>query len=153
MGLEEIAAREAARFLPVVNRMPVALVSGRGSRVLDVDGAEYVDLTAGWGVTCIGHCHPELVEAISSQAGRLMFCGDTVGLDETGQVSTEFEPEEAAYLPPYLANWAKICTYDFDALVPLHTLAGSPRPYISPGGRAALQTAHEEVSEWLGKLE
>jgi acetylornithine/succinyldiaminopimelate/putrescine aminotransferase len=31
-----------------------------------------VDLTAGWGVNCIGHCHPELVEAISSQAGRLM---------------------------------------------------------------------------------
>ena len=38
----------------------------------DVTGREFVDLTAGWGVTCIGHCHPALVEAISSQAGRLM---------------------------------------------------------------------------------
>jgi predicted acetylornithine/succinylornithine family transaminase len=72
MGLEEIRRREAAHFLPVVNRLPVALVEGRGSRVIDVDGREYVDLTSGWGVCAIGHCHPALVEAISKQAGRLM---------------------------------------------------------------------------------
>jgi predicted acetylornithine/succinylornithine family transaminase len=72
MDLEEVRAREAAHFLPVVQRMQVALIEGRGSRVRDVTGREFVDLTAGWGVTCIGHCHPALVEAISSQAGRLM---------------------------------------------------------------------------------
>ena len=52
--------------------MPVVLVEGRGARVRDERGREYVDLTAGWGVTCIGHCHPALVEAIREQAGRLM---------------------------------------------------------------------------------
>jgi len=72
MGIEAIQAREAAHFLPVVNRLPLAIVEGRGSRVKDSDGREYVDLTAGWGVCCIGHCHPELVEAIRDQAGRLM---------------------------------------------------------------------------------
>ncbi len=72
MTLDEIRAREAAHFLPVVNRLPVALVEGRGSRVRDVAGREYVDLTAGWGVTSIGHCHPALVRAIAEQAGRLM---------------------------------------------------------------------------------
>ena len=72
MGIEAIQAREAAHFLPVVSRLPVALVEGRGSRVRDADGREYVDLTAGWGVCCLGHCHPELVEAIRDQAGRLM---------------------------------------------------------------------------------
>jgi acetylornithine/N-succinyldiaminopimelate aminotransferase len=72
MGIETIQAREAAHFLPVVNRLPVALAEGRGSRVKDADGREYVDLTAGWGVCCIGHCHPELVQAIADQAGRLM---------------------------------------------------------------------------------
>jgi predicted acetylornithine/succinylornithine family transaminase len=72
MSLDEIKRREATFFLPVVNRLPVALVEGRGSRVVDVDGREYVDLTAGWGVCAIGHCHPALVEAIRKQAGRLM---------------------------------------------------------------------------------
>lgn len=72
MRFEDVKAREARHFLPVVNRMPVALAEGRGSRVVDVEGREYVDLTAGWGVTAIGHCHPELVRAICEQAGRLM---------------------------------------------------------------------------------
>jgi predicted acetylornithine/succinylornithine family transaminase len=40
--------------------------------VRDIEGREFVDLMAGWGVTCIGHCHPALVEAISGQANRLM---------------------------------------------------------------------------------
>ena len=70
--LAAIRAREAAHFLPVVSRLPVALVEGRGSRVRDVAGREYVDLTAGWGVTAIGHSHPALVQAIAEQAGRLM---------------------------------------------------------------------------------
>jgi acetylornithine/N-succinyldiaminopimelate aminotransferase len=71
-ALGSIRAREAAHFLPVVKRLPVALVEGRGSRVRDVAGREYIDLMAGWGVTCLGHCHPALVEAIRDQAGRLM---------------------------------------------------------------------------------
>lgn len=69
---EEIVAREARSFLPVAKRLPVAIAEGRGSRVRDVAGREYTDLTAGWGVCAIGHCHPRLVEAIASQAGRLM---------------------------------------------------------------------------------
>ena len=72
MTLDEIRAREARFFLPTVRRLPVALVSGAGSRVRDVAGREYIDLTAGWGVTSIGHCHPRLVEAICRQAGQLM---------------------------------------------------------------------------------
>ncbi len=72
MKLEDVQAREAKYILPVAARMPVALVSGRGSRVTDVAGREYVDLTSGWGVCAIGHCHPALVAAISDQAGRLM---------------------------------------------------------------------------------
>lgn len=72
MRFEDVIHREARHFLPVVNRMPLALVEGRGSRVWDLEGREYVDLTAGWGVTSIGHAHPALVHAIAEQAGRLM---------------------------------------------------------------------------------
>ena len=72
MEIEAVESREAAHFLPVVKRLPVAVVEGSGARLTDVAGKSYIDLTAGWGVTCIGHCHPALVEAISDQAGRLM---------------------------------------------------------------------------------
>ena len=69
---DAIVSREKQVFMPTVRRWPVALERGLGSRVWDVEGREYVDLTAGWGVTAIGHCHPELVEAISDQARTLM---------------------------------------------------------------------------------
>ncbi len=69
---DSIVSREKQVFMPTVRRWPVALERGLGSRVWDVEGVEYIDLTAGWGVTSIGHCHPELVEAISDQARTLM---------------------------------------------------------------------------------
>jgi len=72
MEFDVIEQLEASQFLPVVKRHPVALREGRGSRVRDINGREFIDLMAGWGVTCVGHCHPTLVDAISSQAGRLM---------------------------------------------------------------------------------
>lgn len=72
ISLTQTQAREAAHFLPVVKRMPVVLVKGQGSRVTDQEGRELIDLTAGWGVNAIGHCHPALAETISEQASQLM---------------------------------------------------------------------------------
>lgn len=69
---DAIVSREKQVFMPSVRRWPVALERGFGSRVWDVEGREYIDLTAGWGVTAIGHCHPDLVAAISDQARTLM---------------------------------------------------------------------------------
>jgi acetylornithine/N-succinyldiaminopimelate aminotransferase len=69
---DQLVSREKQLFMPSVRRWPLALERGKGSRVWDVDGREYVDLTAGWGVTSIGHCHPALADAISDQARTLM---------------------------------------------------------------------------------
>ncbi|MFQ5697092.1 MAG: aspartate aminotransferase family protein [Myxococcota bacterium] len=69
---DAVVEREERLYAPGVRRWPVALVRGEGSRVWDVDGREYIDLTAGWAVNAIGHCHPALVEAIHEQARTLM---------------------------------------------------------------------------------
>jgi predicted acetylornithine/succinylornithine family transaminase len=53
-------------------RWPVEFVSGRGSTLYDGDGRSYLDLVAGIAVASIGHSHPALVGAISSQAARLI---------------------------------------------------------------------------------
>jgi acetylornithine aminotransferase len=50
---------------------PVALARGEGCRVWDVDGREYLDLIAGIAVSCLGHAHPALVQAVSAQVGTL----------------------------------------------------------------------------------
>ena len=50
---ESVVARESELFFPCVRRWPIALERGLGSRVWDVDGKEYLDLTAGWGVVTV----------------------------------------------------------------------------------------------------
>ncbi|MGW3369143.1 acetylornithine transaminase [Streptosporangium canum] len=50
---------------------PVALARGEGSRVWDVDGREYLDLIGGIAVSSLGHAHPALVAAVSTQVATL----------------------------------------------------------------------------------
>jgi len=49
---------------------PVYLARGRGSKVWDVDGTEYVDFHGGFGVNVVGHAHPKIVEAIRAVADQ-----------------------------------------------------------------------------------
>ncbi len=52
---------------------PFVLDHGRGDRVYDEDGSEYLDWYGGHCVTATGHSHPRVVAAIAEQAGRLLF--------------------------------------------------------------------------------
>jgi 4-aminobutyrate aminotransferase len=56
---------------------PLVAKRGRGSRVEDVDGNEFLDFAAGIAVTSTGHCHPEVVKAIQQQAGELIHMSGT----------------------------------------------------------------------------
>ena len=58
--------------LTICMKQPVAIERGLGSYVWDDKGARYLDFTAGWGVTSLGHSHPVLVSAIQEQAARIM---------------------------------------------------------------------------------
>jgi acetylornithine/N-succinyldiaminopimelate aminotransferase len=54
------------------NRYPLVLVRGKGTRVWDVEGREYLDFVSGLAVCNLGHCHPKVVKAIQSQAAQLI---------------------------------------------------------------------------------
>lgn len=58
--------------MPTYRRYPLVLDRGRGTRVWDVEGREYLDFGAGIAVCNLGHCHPRVVKAIQEQAGRLL---------------------------------------------------------------------------------
>jgi len=45
---------------------------GVGCRVIDVNGHEYLDFTAGLGAASTGHAHPKVTAAIAEQAGRII---------------------------------------------------------------------------------
>lgn len=50
---------------------PLVLVEGNGSFVTDADGREYLDFFCGILTTAVGHCHPDVVERVRDQVGRL----------------------------------------------------------------------------------
>src|SRR5699024_5370348 len=50
---------------------PVELVTGKGSTVTDVDGNVYIDLLAGIAVNALGHAHPAIIEAVTTQLSQL----------------------------------------------------------------------------------
>jgi glutamate-1-semialdehyde 2,1-aminomutase len=81
MTLHEELFHRARRVIPggvnspvrafgAVGGTPVFLREGRGARVVDVAGREYVDLMGSWGPLILGHAHPEVVEAVT-RAARL----------------------------------------------------------------------------------
>ena len=49
----------------------IALVSGQGSRVVDVNSRSYLDFIAGIAVSALGHAHPAIVDAVGEQVRRL----------------------------------------------------------------------------------
>ena len=69
---DAIKAVEAAHVLQVYKRHPVVFVRGSGSRLVDADGREYLDLLSGIGVASLGHAHPGLAAALATQAGELL---------------------------------------------------------------------------------
>jgi glutamate-1-semialdehyde 2,1-aminomutase len=53
----------------ITRPQPIWLSHGKGSKIYDVDGNEYVDLAGGYGAALAGHGHPAIVEAVRGQAG------------------------------------------------------------------------------------
>ncbi|CAI1085520.1 bifunctional acetylornithine/succinyldiaminopimelate transaminase [Serratia entomophila] len=58
-------------ILPVYAPAQFVPVRGKGSRVWDQQGNEYIDFSGGIAVTALGHCHPALVEALKQQGETL----------------------------------------------------------------------------------
>jgi acetylornithine/LysW-gamma-L-lysine aminotransferase len=55
-------------------KFPVRIDRGKGVRVWDTSGKEYIDCMGGYGVALVGHCNPRVVEAIKNQAEKLIVC-------------------------------------------------------------------------------
>jgi acetylornithine aminotransferase len=68
---QRLQQRFAAALMPNYGVPPVALTKGKGCRVWDADGREYLDLIAGIAVSSLGHAHPAVVEAVSRQVASI----------------------------------------------------------------------------------
>lgn len=53
-------------------KIPVSIERGAGVQVWDEAGNRYIDFTSGWGVTCLGHAHPVISDALLEQSGKII---------------------------------------------------------------------------------
>ncbi len=79
------------RAFRAVGGAPVFVASARGSRLTDVDGLSYVDYVLSWGPLILGHCHPEVLEAL----GRVLATGTSFGASTAAEVELAERIQEA----------------------------------------------------------
>ncbi len=95
----EIVELTHKHLVNIYGCLPLAFVEGRGPYLIDADGNRYLDFFCGLAVTSLGHCHPAVVNAIKSQAEKLI------------HVSNVFHTEPGARLVERLSglfNGAKV---------------------------------------------
>jgi acetylornithine/succinyldiaminopimelate/putrescine aminotransferase len=87
MKTTEIAALYNEYVLPTYNKVPLCLVKGKGSKVWDTEGKEYLDFFPGWAVSGLGHCHPAVVNAIKNQARKILHVSNNFYGVKQGQLA------------------------------------------------------------------
>jgi glutamate-1-semialdehyde 2,1-aminomutase len=81
------------RAFRAVGGTPVFFREGRGSRLFDEDGREYVDYVGSWGPMILGHCDPDVVAAVRDAAGRGLSFGAPTALElEMAELLTKALP-------------------------------------------------------------
>ncbi|MBI4340670.1 MAG: aspartate aminotransferase family protein [Candidatus Omnitrophica bacterium] len=100
-------------------RQPLVITKGKGSRVWDVEGQEYLDLFPGWGVSGLGYGHPWVAKALRGQTTRLLHVSNN-------------------YYHPYQAKAAKqLVEASFDGKV-----------FFTNSGAEAVETAVKIAHKW-----
>jgi acetylornithine aminotransferase apoenzyme (EC 2.6.1.11) len=72
MDEKQIIEQSEKIFIPTYSRFPIILRKGRGVKVWDVNGKEYLDFLAGIAVNVLGHCPRKVVMAVQKQVQRLI---------------------------------------------------------------------------------
>ena len=72
MSNAEWIERGSRVFMNTYSRFAAMMVEGKGCRLTDADGKEYIDFVSGIAVCSLGHCHPAVTEAVSRQVATLV---------------------------------------------------------------------------------
>jgi acetylornithine/N-succinyldiaminopimelate aminotransferase len=89
MSNRDIAALTDQYVARTYARTPIALVRGKGTKVWDADGKEYLDFLAGIAVNSLGHCHPAIVRAIRQQSQKLLHVSNLYHIQPQAELARE----------------------------------------------------------------
>ncbi|MCE5287491.1 MAG: acetylornithine transaminase [Pelosinus sp.] len=87
MSKEAVISTEGQHYMQVFARYQIVLSHGEGVYVYDNEGKKYIDFLGGIAVNVLGHAHPALVKAISTQAGKMIHCSNLYYTEEMALLS------------------------------------------------------------------
>lgn len=76
-----------ANVMTTYGRFPIALERGKGCRVWDTEGGEYLDFVAGIATCTLGHAHPALIETVTQQIQKLHHVSNLYYIPEQGELA------------------------------------------------------------------
>jgi acetylornithine/N-succinyldiaminopimelate aminotransferase len=76
-----VSTQPASPLMPTYPPQPVTFVRGEGSYLWDADGKRYLDFLSGLAVTGLGHSHPEVADALATQARTLLHVSNLFGTE------------------------------------------------------------------------
>lgn len=124
MNAGNVIRVEDEHLLHTYQKIGVVLHRGKGARVWDVNGKEYVDFMGGYGVAIVGHSHPKVIEAIKEQAELLTICHGSL-----------YNDSRAAFLEELMKVAPK----------------GLTKAYLSNSGAEAVEAALKMARKYTGK--
>ena len=74
-------------LMETYSRLPITMRKGSGSWLWDTEGKKYLDYTTGIAVNNLGHCHPSITDAITSQAATLVHTSNLFNIENQGALS------------------------------------------------------------------
>ncbi|WP_027184028.1 aspartate aminotransferase family protein [Desulfovibrio inopinatus] len=93
-AFDTLKNRDAAAIMSSYGRYPLAVSRAEGCRLFDLEGREYLDLLAGVAVTSLGHCHPEIADALCTQARILCHVSNLF-----------YQPDQVRLAEELIATW------------------------------------------------
>jgi acetylornithine/N-succinyldiaminopimelate aminotransferase len=82
-----MSSAQPSHLLPTYARVDLAFERGEGAWLLATNGERYLDFTSGVAVNALGHAHPQLVEAITAQAGKLWHVSNLYRIPEAERLA------------------------------------------------------------------
>lgn len=142
----------------VTVRPLIVMAEGRGSWLYDTDGRAYLDFVQGWAVNCLGHGHPIMLEALRTQASRLINCSpafhnepmarlaaliaETSGLDDVFFCNSGAEANEGAI--KLARKWGQLHRGGAYEIVTMHgSFHGRTLATMSASGKPAFEPLFE----------
>ena len=84
---QKVALLTKKHVAQTYGRYPIALIRGKGTKVWDKNGNQYLDFVSGLAVNNLGHCHPAVVSAIQKQAKTLLHVSNLYHIEPQSQLA------------------------------------------------------------------